>query len=100
MIFDTGSNWLWVDSISCVNCPSDVKYFNQTESTTFSYDNTTQILSYGSGSVQTYQAIDQICITNEYCSPDFSFMIVIKQNNLDMIQTSGLVGMSPNHYDE
>ena len=28
MIFDTGSNWLWVDSVDCENCPPQVDKFD------------------------------------------------------------------------
>lgn len=100
MIFDTGSNWLWIDSRKCQNCPENVDKFDERKSSTFSFDEKPGSLHYGSGSVYTYRAHDQICITREFCAEDFTFMIVLRQQNLGMIKSSGLVGMSPNHFDK
>ena len=58
MIFDTGSNWLWIDSIHCKNCPPQVPKFDEMTSPSFLYDKTPRSLYYGSGSVSTYKSWD------------------------------------------
>lgn len=50
MIFDTGSNWLWVMSEDCNNCPPNAR-FDDESSTTFHRRPDTDFLFYGSGSV-------------------------------------------------
>lgn len=98
MIFDTGSNWLWVMSDDCWDCPR-MPRFNETASSSYSYRNDTDYLFYGSGDVHGYKASDQVCITPEFCAQDFKFMNVMGQNGLYSLSSSGIVGMSPNHFD-
>ena len=100
MIFDTGSNWLWIDSILCTTCPAGIPRFDHTLSSSFKYDPKLLKLSYGQGAVKTYKANDQICITKEYCDTDFTFMIVKERVELDQVRSSGLVGMSPRYYEK
>lgn len=78
MLFDTGSNWLWVFSDECWNCPY-VKSFDEEESLTYKRHNE-QLTSlvYGSGSVDGYEADDTVCITKDYCSKDFRLMTITK----------------------
>ena len=101
MIFDTGSNWLWVNSDDCINCPYANPQFQDEQSS--SYENVDNIfgtnLYYGTGSVHGYKSQDQVCITPEFCSPDFTFIVVDQQNGLDRLASSGIVGMSPNHFE-
>ena len=52
MIFDTGSNWLWIDSTRCFNCPYLVDKFDEEESSTLYDYETSEELKYGSGSVK------------------------------------------------
>jgi len=98
MIFDTGSDWLWVNSRVCGNCYQEK--FNELESDTFKFWNVIYDLHYGSGDVYGYIAHDKVCITEEYCADDFGFMTVGQQNNLDTLMSDGLVGMSPKETDE
>ena len=54
MIFDTGSNWLWVDSDECLNCPYGMPRFKDEQSTTYELDELGQntYLYYGTGQVK------------------------------------------------
>lgn len=63
MIFDTGSNWLWVDSRLCSNCPIKGG-FDERLSKSFKTDPwREQIeLNYGSGSVVGFNTFDSICL--------------------------------------
>lgn len=101
MIFDTGSNWLWVDSDQCENCPR-VPLFHEDQSDSYEMidDYLGTSLYYGTGEVHGKKSQDQVCITEDYCSDDFTFMVVMRQKGLERLACSGIVGMSPNHFEE
>jgi hypothetical protein len=100
MIFDTGSNWLWVYSRICLNLMSHIEKFDERNSSTFSFYPAMYDLHYGSGDVYGYNAFDQVCITKEFCAPNFSFLIVNAQKNLYSLESSGIIGMSPNALED
>lgn len=50
MIFDTGSNWLWVMSEHCTNCPPNAR-FDDEGSSTYESSRAVDYLYYGSGDV-------------------------------------------------
>lgn len=63
MIYDTGSDWLVLDTDNCYNCIQPV--FNTANSTTF-YMSTNQSMSnlaYGSANVYGYNVTDSAYIT-------------------------------------
>ena len=63
MIFDTGSNWLWVNSRICENCnPSQAK-FDERTSKTFSFYDVVLDLHYGTGDAYGYNGYDDVCLT-------------------------------------
>ena len=83
MIFDTGSNYLWVMSSSCRNCPVMNQKFFESESTSFKNTFSPISLYYGSGSVNGQHAIDNICLKPAgLCATDFSFVLVSDQRSL------------------
>jgi hypothetical protein len=57
-------------------------------------------LFYGSGNVHGNRVSDQVCITQEFCAHDFNFMNIVGQSGLKSLSSSGIVGMSPNHFEE
>ena len=63
MIFDTGSNWLWVNSRICENCAINQPRFEERTSDTFSFYNVQYDLHYGSGDVYGFNSFDTICLT-------------------------------------
>lgn len=95
MIFDSGSNWVWVDDTKCTNCPDRPK-FSSEESTTYHQASVgSKYLTYGTGSIQGVNGFDTICLTDHNCVDNFSFIDVRSQYGLDSIFSSGLVGLSP-----
>lgn len=98
MIFDTGSDWLWVYSRICGNCYQEK--FNEKESDSFKFWNVIYDLHYGSGDVYGYISHDQVCINEDNCADDFGFMTVGQQVNLNTLMSDGLVGMSPKETDQ
>lgn len=62
MIFDTGSNWLFVYSRICLNCPYFMKQFDERESSTFLFKEPIIDLHYGSADVYGYPSMDSVCL--------------------------------------
>ena len=58
MIFDTGSNWLWVNSRICSNCNDEKPKFDERNSTTYSFFEPTFDLHYVSGDVYGVNSLD------------------------------------------
>lgn len=65
-IFDTGSNWLWVQSKHCVNCPVRGG-FDEDESASYVLKKRDEptVLRYGSGWVMGWESEDQVCMSRE-----------------------------------
>jgi hypothetical protein len=83
MIFDTGSNWLWVNSIDCINCPAINVKFNYSSSATFKNTGESIRLLYGSGGIRGQHVYDQVCLTQTECTKQFSFINVLEQQGLN-----------------
>jgi len=94
LIFDTGSNWLWVNGRFCEDC-NDRPRFDERESTTFKFYDVLTDLHYGSGDVYGYNSFDTVCIKPGSCADDFSFVAVGSQDGLDALASSGILGLSP-----
>ena len=58
VVFDTGSDWLILDTDQCYNCIEPV--FNTSNSTTFNTSNSSSLISltYGSASADGYNSTD------------------------------------------
>ena len=54
-------------------------------------------LYYGSGNVRGENLHDKVCLSEDKCADNFSFLNVMMQSGLDAMRASGIVGMSPNH---
>lgn len=96
LIFDTGSNWLWVNGRFCENC-NDKPKFDERNSTTHKFYDVVVDLHYGSGDVYGYNSLDTVCIKPGKCAEGFSFLTVGMQTGLDTLYSSGIVGLSPNN---
>jgi hypothetical protein len=99
MIFDTGSEWLWIASSDCINCPDLPNFERESSQSNQLMSQNPKTLYYGSGSVTGLVNQDMICISNDYCSNTFSFMSILSQSGLDSLHSSGIVGISPRSYD-
>ncbi len=58
MIFDTGSNWLWVYSRVCENLDHDINTFDERNSSSHTFYPAMYDLHYGSGDVYGYNSFD------------------------------------------
>ena len=84
----------------CENCAYGIDKFDERTSTSFSFYNAVLDLHYGSGDVYGFNSHDKVCLTPTQCAESFSFMSVGMQRGLGSLMSSGIVGMSPNHYEK
>lgn len=94
-IFDSGSGYLDVMSDSCKSCKT--AFYNSTASSTYSNStNPTTSISYGSGSVEGYMGVDNVCLSDSIsytCAQQFNFFLVTNQTGLN--QQDGILGLGP-----
>ena len=95
MIYDTGSSWLWVNGRICANCLNGYDKFDERNSSTFSFFDSTIDLHYGSGDVYGYNSYDTVCLKPDACADNFSFLTVSYNTGFNTLMSSGLVGLSP-----
>ena len=99
-IYDTGSGFLTIPSISCVTCNVTFRYSSALSSTSnqnyTGYSNT--LLRYGSASLTGYMMADRVCLSDysdlQTCVSNFGFFLITKQTGLGAY--NGILGLSPN----
>ena len=101
VIFDTGSNWVWLFGENCTQCVDGVPYYQNHTSTSFNTSFKNNSIHYGKGSVYGIEASDRFCLNNstEHCAEDFNFILVDNETDLDGLKSSGLIGLSPKKYE-
>lgn len=79
VIFDTGSDWLCVESASCESCYGT--NFDEAQSETIRKVNETLgAREYGSAKLSGYEVVDQVCLDPEgYCVEDFKWFLIEDQ---------------------
>jgi len=85
MIFDTGSSWVWFQTVLCQHCMANEHKFDYRNSYTFrQMSNQVSELRYGKGAVWGFDAIDQVCVQphgkiGDGCMADYHFKAVTRQ---------------------
>ena len=100
VIFDTGSNILWVPSSDCINCLKNTNRYNPKLSTTSKETNMTKSITYAIGFVEGDLCYDTLSLsTNRNVkAKDFLFLNVKKEENLTGTVGDGVFGLGI--YDE
>jgi hypothetical protein len=95
VIYDTGSNALWVPSKDCSNCKTTPRY-NSSKSSTFLKNGTSFSNVYGSGACKGFMSKDRIVLAGLNVS-DFAFGEVTWETKDSLRDTpfDGIVGLSP-----
>ena len=95
VVYDTGSDWLVIESIECSNCQGnkyDPKYSNGDPTAK------TQAISqrnYGSASLNGYEFYDKVCIDLNHCLESFEFFMITSQTGISE-PIDGILGLSRN----
>jgi len=98
VVFDTGSANLWVPSktapLSCIACKLHKKY-DHTKSSTYKADGTKFSIQYGSGSMEGFDSIDKVCLSENICADNQGFTESTKEPGLSFVAAKfdGILGM-------
>ena len=95
VIFDTGSNILWVPSSDCVNCLKKTNRYNPKLSITSSETNNTKSITYAIGFVEGKLCYDTISLNKDgyFKANEFLFLNVKKEENLTGTVGDGVFGL-------
>lgn len=97
VIFDTGSNILWVPSIDCKSCRINSNKFDYEKSKTFINTNRKKIINYAIGSVEGTISKDSISLDKFDKIMDYNFLLVDKESNLNNTKADGVLGIGINN---
>ena len=100
ILFDTGSGWAWMFSDKCGKdgCPAKNKKYDSSKSSSFkSNEQAGQFLQYGKGAIAGHPAQDRACFSKDAtsCVENLTFLTVVKAKDVESLQGSGLIGLSP-----
>jgi hypothetical protein len=99
-LFDTGSPWTWVPSIICPSNECSGEHYNYKKSSGYRTTNNYDEVKYGIGKVMGYVVNDDIAITSDpkTMATDVNFISVYSAEELDTLESDGLLGLSPKTY--
>lgn len=102
VIFDTGSNLLWLPSYKCHNCRDSERKFNNLNSETFQNKNQTKEIIYAKGYVKGSMANDIVSLnyhrnyTNIKDYVKLNFLLVNDEKDLNGTMADGVLGLGNN----
>ena len=99
LIFDTGSDWMTVESASCENCRG--LNFDTDASSSFSFvGDTTSMREYGSAALKGIEVSDKVCLlkdeqrnTGDVCLKNFEWFLITHQAGINA-RIDGVLGLS------
>jgi cathepsin E len=93
VIFDTGSNILWVEANDCTSCRNHTNKFNPSLSTTFSNTNANRNITYAIGFVNGTLVNDNIYLDEQMTAEGLNFLIVNYEDQLAGTIADGVLGL-------
>ena len=96
-IFDTGSAWTWLPNNDCPKTECTKNIYDYSRSTAYDKTEDEAEVTYGIGYIKGTVVNDDIAIENNQKSAarDVNFLSVFHANQLDTIESDGLLGLSP-----
>ena len=97
VIFDTGSSWLWVPSVSCkAKCHSSSNYLVPSKSFTYTSLDKEIVLRYGMGFAEGKLSTEQVSIGDEVSLSVTDQVFVLVENDKDFfgMRADGILGLS------
>lgn len=96
VVYDTGSDWLVVESSTCTTCLG-TNYDITTSTDSVQVQATKSERLYGSAALEGYEYTDTVCIkdasNNSLCASAFEYFLIDKQTGLSS-EIDGILGMS------
>ena len=102
VIFDTGSNFLWVPSSECTNCIKNTNRYNPKLSSTSKETNITKSITYAIGFVEGNLCYDTISLNynRNIKAKDLLFLNVKNEENLTGTVSDGVFGLGIYNEDD
>jgi hypothetical protein len=93
VIFDTGSNLLWVPSIGCNGCRNYTNKFNSTSSNSFVAFNKTKEIEYELGFINGSYVNDKVYLNEKIHVSNLNFISVFEEQDLGATISDGVFGL-------
>lgn len=96
VIFDTGSNILWLPSIDCDTCRNTSAKYDYANSLSFTNKNQEKNITYAIGFVDGKMAQDSVGINDQLVVPQLNFLLVNVEKDLGSTVADGVLGIGIN----
>ena len=96
VIFDTGSDILWLPSVACKQCRDTAHRFNPAESTSFTNTTKPKSITYAVGYVEGVVCKDDITLDRSLITKQYNFLLVDKEEKLGHTMSDGVLGLGIN----
>ena len=102
VIFDTGSNILWVPSYDCINCTKKTNRYNPKLSSTSKETNNTKSINYAIGFVEGNLCYDSVSLSSNgnFKANDLLFLNIKNEHNLSGTVGDGVFGLGIYNEDD
>ena len=96
VVYDTGSDWLVMEDISCGNCEGNKYDIADSQGTPTKISTSTSERNYGSASLVGNEYTDKVCINLATCLDVFEFFLITSQTGIRE-PIDGILGLSRNN---
>ena len=96
VVYDTGSDWLVIESHTCSNCEGDKYDPRKSTGKPKQISKEMSERNYGSASLKGHEWTDKVCLTLSTCVPEFEFFMFEQQSGIAE-PIDGILGLSRNN---
>ena len=77
VVYDTGSDWLVIESEACTSCSNARFRFDHTKSKDFKVSTSNvSDRNYGSANLKGFEVKDTVCVADQLCQKDFGWFLI------------------------